>query len=100
MEYDFTFYKMEMAADIQLLILSEGKSNIVPADLVLPFHPTSVDFPGIVDPEALKAWRWYLAAMRSLPHSIGQDVQKVFVTLFYISSHVLPKSGIPSHMLV
>lgn len=76
-EYDFTFYKMEMAADIQLLILSEGKSNIVPADLVLPFRPTSVDFPGVVDPAALEAWRWYLAAMRSLPHSIGLDVQKV-----------------------
>ncbi|KAL0382205.1 UNVERIFIED_CONTAM: Mini-chromosome maintenance complex-binding protein [Sesamum calycinum] len=34
-EYDFTYYKMEMAADVQLLILSEGKSNILPADLVV-----------------------------------------------------------------
>ncbi|KAI7991290.1 Mini-chromosome maintenance complex-binding protein [Camellia lanceoleosa] len=41
-EYDFKYYKMEMEADVQLLILSEGKSNILPADLVLPFRPLSV----------------------------------------------------------
>lgn len=77
MEYDFTYYKMEMDADIQLLILSEGKSNIVPADLVLPFRPSSVASTEIDDPELLKAWRWYLATMRSLPHSIESDMQKV-----------------------
>ncbi|RWV81711.1 hypothetical protein GW17_00056849 [Ensete ventricosum] len=41
-EYDFEYYKLEMAADVQLLIISEGKSNILPADLVLPFCPKSV----------------------------------------------------------
>lgn len=76
-EYDFTYYKMEMAADIQMLILSEGKSNILPADLVLPLCPSSVDCIGDVDPKLLKAWRWYLATMRSLPHSIEQEMQKV-----------------------
>ncbi|KAL3521301.1 hypothetical protein ACH5RR_019450 [Cinchona calisaya] len=76
-EYDFTYYKMEMTADVQLLILSEGKSNILPADLVLPFRPSSVDCCDNVDPELLKAWRWYLATMRSLPHSIEQEMQKV-----------------------
>ncbi|XP_027110645.2 mini-chromosome maintenance complex-binding protein [Coffea eugenioides] len=76
-EYEFTYYKMDMAADIQMLILSEGKSNILPADLVLPLRPSSVDCYGDVDPELLKAWRWYLATMRSLPHSIEQEMQKV-----------------------
>ncbi|KAI3470949.1 hypothetical protein Pfo_027612 [Paulownia fortunei] len=74
-EYDFTYYKMEMAADVQLLILSEGKSNILPADLVLPFHPSSVDSALGVDGETLKAWRWYLATMKSLPHSIEPEMQ-------------------------
>ncbi|XP_041991508.1 mini-chromosome maintenance complex-binding protein-like isoform X1 [Salvia splendens] len=74
--YDFTYYKMEMPADVQFLILSEGKSNILPADLVLPFHPSSVDPASGVDGEMLKAWRWYLATMKSLPHSIDPPLQK------------------------
>lgn len=82
MEYDFKYYKMEMEADAQLLILSEGKSNILPADLVLPFRPSSVDSCEIVDAEALKACRWYLATLRSLPHSIGPDMQKVCTSYF------------------
>ncbi|KAG6415959.1 hypothetical protein SASPL_123380 [Salvia splendens] len=74
--YDFTYYKMEMPADVQFLILSEGKSNILPADLVLPFHPSSADPASGVDGEMLKAWRWYLATMKSLPHSIDPPLQK------------------------
>ncbi|XP_059627903.1 mini-chromosome maintenance complex-binding protein isoform X2 [Cornus florida] len=76
-EYDFKYYKMEMEADVQLLILSEGKSNILPADVVLPFHPSSAGSSVSVDAEELKAWRWYLATLRSLPHSIEPDMQKV-----------------------
>ncbi|RVW42411.1 Mini-chromosome maintenance complex-binding protein [Vitis vinifera] len=76
-EYDFKYYKMEMAADVQLLILSEGKSNILPADLVLPFQPSSVDSTEPVATEALEAWRWYLVALRSLPNSIDPELQKV-----------------------
>ncbi|KAL6581274.1 hypothetical protein OROMI_007197 [Orobanche minor] len=76
-EYDFTYYKMEMASDVQLLILSEGKSNILPADFVLPFHPSSVDSTLGVEEEMLKAWRWYLATMKSLCHSIDPHMQKV-----------------------
>lgn len=82
---------MEMAADIQMLILSEGKSNILPADLVLPLCPSSVDCIGDVDPKLLKAWRWYLATMRSLPHSIEQEMQKVRVTLILIFVHNFSK---------
>ncbi|KAL5569627.1 hypothetical protein UlMin_026202 [Ulmus minor] len=75
-EYDFKYYKMEMAADIQLLIFSEGKSNICPADLVLPFRPSSVGS-SEASTEALEAWRWYLTTLRSLPHSIDLETQKI-----------------------
>ncbi|KAK9059703.1 hypothetical protein SSX86_020407 [Deinandra increscens subsp. villosa] len=77
-DYDFKYYKMKMDADVRLLVLSEGKSNILPADIVLRFLPSSSANPvGTVDEETLNAWRWYLATLRSLPHSIGTDMQKV-----------------------
>ncbi|KAH7537667.1 hypothetical protein FEM48_Zijuj03G0117200 [Ziziphus jujuba var. spinosa] len=76
-EYDFKYYKMDMPVDIQLLILSEGKSNILPADLVIPFQPSSVGSSETVSAEALEAWRWYLTTLRSLPHSIDSEMQKV-----------------------
>lgn len=66
MDYDFKYYKMEMAADAQVLILSEGKSNILPADVILPFHPQSHGISESVDMEALKVWRCYLATFRSI----------------------------------
>lgn len=77
MEYDFKYYKMEMAADVQLLNLSEGKSNILPADVVIPFQPSSVGSSEVVAAQALEAWRWYLATVKSLPHSIDSEMQKV-----------------------
>ncbi|XP_022939853.1 mini-chromosome maintenance complex-binding protein-like [Cucurbita moschata] len=76
-EYDFKYYKMDMATDVQLLILSEGKSNILPADLVVPFQPSSVGSSAITDMDALEAWGWYLSNVRSLPHSIGSEMQQV-----------------------
>ncbi|CAN1297636.1 Mini-chromosome maintenance complex-binding protein [Linum perenne] len=76
-EYDFTYYKMDMSADVQLLILSEGKSNILPADIILPVRPTDVCFPEAVSTEVLEAWRWYLATMRTMPHSIESEMQEV-----------------------
>ncbi|XP_076940765.1 mini-chromosome maintenance complex-binding protein-like [Bidens hawaiensis] len=68
---------MKMDADIQFLILSEGKSNILPADIVVRCQPSSVGPVGTVDDETLNGWRWYLATVRSLPHSIGTYIQKV-----------------------
>ncbi|KAJ1282456.1 hypothetical protein BS78_03G053300 [Paspalum vaginatum] len=67
-DYDFEYYKLEMATDVQLLTLSEGKSNILPSDLVVPFRPSSV--PAFnADAVELESWRWYLATVRSLPQS-------------------------------
>lgn len=79
MEYDFKYYKMEMTTDVQLLVLSEGKSNIFPADIVLPLRPSSAGSTEMLDSEALKAWRWYLASLRSLPHTIEPQMQKVMI---------------------
>ncbi|XP_022134341.1 mini-chromosome maintenance complex-binding protein isoform X2 [Momordica charantia] len=76
-EYDFKYYKMDMTTDVQLLILSEGKSNILPADLVVPFQPSAVGSSAITDMVALEAWRWYLCNVRSLPHSIESEMQQV-----------------------
>nr|GMC94318.1 mini-chromosome maintenance complex-binding protein [Ipomoea batatas]GMC96630.1 mini-chromosome maintenance complex-binding protein [Ipomoea batatas] len=76
-EYDFTYYKMEMPTDAQLLILSEAKSNILPADIVLPFRPTSVTSYEEVETDVLGGWRWYLGTMKSLSHTIAPEMQKV-----------------------
>ncbi|KAK9124699.1 hypothetical protein Sjap_014301 [Stephania japonica] len=76
-EYDFEYYKMEMPADVQLLILSDGKSNILPADLVLPIQPSVVRPSTNIAPEALQTWRWYLSSVRTLSHDIDPEMQKV-----------------------
>ncbi|KFK42329.1 hypothetical protein AALP_AA2G242000 [Arabis alpina] len=76
-EYDFQYYKMEMATDVQMLIFSEGKSNIMPADLVLPFQPSQLNTLEVITPETTEAWRFYLATCKSLSHSIGQELQQV-----------------------
>ncbi|KAL0769684.1 hypothetical protein Bca101_034834 [Brassica carinata] len=56
-EYDFQYYKMEMATDAQMLIFSEGKSNIMPADVVVPFQPSQVNSLQVISPETAEAWR-------------------------------------------
>lgn len=76
-KYDFQYYSMDMVADIQLLVLSEGKSNILPADVIVPFQPSLVSSSEFADAETLEAWRCYLATVRSLPHSIHPEMQKV-----------------------
>jgi hypothetical protein len=76
-EYDFKYYKMEMMADVQMLILSEGKSNIMPADIIMPFQPSSAGSSDVVPAEVLEVWRWYLATVRSMPHLIEAEMQKV-----------------------
>uniref|UniRef100_A0A0D9UX68 Mini-chromosome maintenance complex-binding protein n=1 Tax=Leersia perrieri TaxID=77586 RepID=A0A0D9UX68_9ORYZ len=75
-EYDFEFYKLEMPTDVQLLTLSEGKSNILPSDLVVPFRPSSV--PAVnVSSEELESWRWYLTTVRSLPQSTETETYQM-----------------------
>lgn len=79
-EYDFKYYKVDMATDFQLLVLSEGKSNILPADVIVPFRPSATSCSEAVTAEALEAWRWYLATVRQLSHTIEPEMQKVVET--------------------
>ncbi|KAL6627366.1 hypothetical protein ACP70R_031092 [Stipagrostis hirtigluma subsp. patula] len=75
-EYDFEYYKLEMATDVQLLTLSEGKSNILPSDMIVPFRPSSV--PAVnASPEELESWRWYLSTVRSLPQATEPDTYQM-----------------------
>lgn len=74
-EYDFKYYKVDMATDVQLLVLSEGKSNILPADVIVPFQPSATSCSEAVTAEALEAWRWYLATVRQISHSIEPEMQ-------------------------
>lgn len=76
-EYDFKYYKMEMVTDVQLLVLSEGKSNILPADVIVPIRPSATICLEAVASETLEAWRWYIATVRQLPHSFESETQKV-----------------------
>ncbi|KAJ0985071.1 hypothetical protein J5N97_003427 [Dioscorea zingiberensis] len=66
-----------MSADVQLLILSGVKSNILPADLVLPFCPIAVNSDVNASPEELQSWRWYLDTLRSLPYSSQPDLHQI-----------------------
>lgn len=65
-----------MAAEVQCLIISEAKSNILPADLVVPVCPSAVT-PVTASEEQIHAWRWYLATVRSLPHLTDTSICEV-----------------------
>ncbi|WCJ20040.1 Mini-chromosome maintenance complex-binding protein [Euphorbia peplus] len=60
-----------------LITYQKGKSNIMPADIIMPFHPSSPSTSELAVTESLQAWRWYLATARSLPHSIDSQMKKV-----------------------
>jgi hypothetical protein len=73
-----------MATDVQLLTLSEGKSNILPSDLIVPFRPSSI--PAVnAGSEEFESWRWYLATVRSLPQSAETETETYQVIIPYPS---------------
>ncbi|CAL5204217.1 unnamed protein product [Lathyrus oleraceus] len=76
-DYDFKYYKMEMATDVQLLVLSEGKSNILPADVIVPIRPSATNCSEAVSAETWEAWRWYLGTVRQLPHCMVSGMEKM-----------------------
>ncbi|GLJ14702.1 hypothetical protein SUGI_0238350 [Cryptomeria japonica] len=75
--YDFEYYTMDMPTDIQVLVLSDGKSNIFPADIVVPFRPTSEFSPLSACRFSKQQWRLYLSTMKSYEHTIGKDMQQL-----------------------
>ncbi|KAH9292375.1 hypothetical protein KI387_042437, partial [Taxus chinensis] len=75
--YDFEYYTMDMATDVQVLILSDGKSNIFPADIVVPYTPTSDSSPLSASQLDKQQWRLYLSTMKSYEHTIEAAIQQV-----------------------
>lgn len=49
----------------------------MPADIIMPFQPSSAGPSDVVPAEVLEDWRWYLATVRSMPHLISPEMQKV-----------------------
>lgn len=76
-EYDFQYYTMDMPADIQVLVLSDGKSNMFPADVVLPYRPTSDAGPLSASPLEKQQWRLYLSMAKSFDHTIEAAMQQI-----------------------
>ncbi|MCO5600015.1 hypothetical protein L7F22_054123 [Adiantum nelumboides] len=75
-EYDFEFYKMEMPADVPVLVLSTARSRLFPADVVLPLRPTR-NFSSSLRPELVAHWRTYLGVARAGNHTIEPSIQKI-----------------------
>lgn len=76
-EYDFQYYTMDMPADIQVLVLSDGKSNMFPADVVLPYRPISDAGALSASPLEKQQWRLYLSTSKSFDHTIEASMQQV-----------------------
>ncbi|KAJ3693792.1 hypothetical protein LUZ60_009272 [Juncus effusus] len=92
-EYDFEYYKLEMATEAQFLIISEAKSNILPADLIMPVQFSALNAFNVSE-EQLKAWRWYLATIKSFPHltdsNICEDLQNEMVKEMSVDRSLSP----------
>ena len=77
MEYDFEFYKMEMLADVPILVFSMAKSRLFPADVVVPLRSTRESSLVQPDEQLLLRWRMYLGQARLANHMIDPSMQKV-----------------------
>ena len=77
MEYDFEYYKVDMAADISVLVLSDARSRLLPADMTINIKPISAPMLMSADEPELSMWRQYLSAARYMEHSVPAGVQKV-----------------------
>ncbi|XP_045767047.1 mini-chromosome maintenance complex-binding protein [Maniola jurtina] len=85
-EYDFKYYKMEFDSDINVLVLSEGKS-LLPSDYYIPLRPeeSSLEiFDAIVEAatyylkeEIMNTIRIYLTNLKLAKYSISENLQFV-----------------------
>ncbi|KAI5644168.1 mini-chromosome maintenance replisome factor domain-containing protein [Phthorimaea operculella] len=85
-EYDFKYYKMEFDADVNVLILSEGKS-LLPSDYHLPLRPeeSSLEiFQAIVEAatyylkeDIMNTIRTYLTSLKMVKYTISENLQFV-----------------------
>ncbi|CAH2265705.1 mini-chromosome maintenance complex-binding protein [Pararge aegeria] len=85
-EYDFKYYKMEFDSDINVLVLSEGKS-LLPNDYHIPLRPEKDSleiFDAIVEAatyylkeEIMNTIRTYLTNLKLAKYSISENLQFV-----------------------
>ncbi|CAK9260337.1 unnamed protein product [Sphagnum jensenii] len=75
-EYDFQFYKMEMPADLPVLILSQAKSRMLPADAVVPLMSTATPACSTPDELDFAKWRLYLTMARDMEHTLQPSILK------------------------
>jgi hypothetical protein len=80
-EYDFQFYKMEMPADLPVLILSQAKSRMLPADAVVPLMSTATPACSTADELDFAKWRLYLTMARDMEHTLQPSILKVIYYL-------------------
>eukprot|EP00850_Spirogloea_muscicola_P005440 SM000025S08335 [mRNA] locus=s25:142771:147905:+ [translate_table: standard] len=77
-EYDFQFYKMDVPVDVPVVVLSQARSKLLPADAVVQLCPAD-GAPGslaAVPEPLLEQWRAYLNAARHMEHIIGASMAK------------------------
>jgi len=77
LEYDFNFYKTDFLSNVQILVVSEGKS-MLPCDCQVKLHPSTsnVDVINSLSPEVIEKIRVYLGLARFCGYSVSQDMQK------------------------
>lgn len=76
LEYDFDFYKTDFQSNIQVLVLSEGKS-MLPCDCHVKLEASSQQQSTVnISEDTLNVFRTYIGLVRSSSYSITPDMQK------------------------
>ncbi|CAM6091635.1 unnamed protein product [Calypogeia fissa] len=76
-EYDFQYYKLDMPTDIPVLIISNAKSRLLPADIVAPIRSTANYSSFSVEDSEVARWRLFLSSVRNMDHSLDSSMQKL-----------------------
>lgn len=94
LEYDFKFYKTDFLANIQVLVLSEGKS-MLPCDCLLKLQGSSSVSNAVVSglsSDVLEKFRMYLGLVRCCAYSVSEDMQKTLQDDFVQARQENPSS--------
>ncbi|XP_065649381.1 mini-chromosome maintenance complex-binding protein isoform X5 [Hydra vulgaris] len=77
LDYDFEFSQVEMEANLNMLVLSEGKS-LLNCDIHIPLKPDGSysDCVQELSDQQLEKIRLYLTAVQSLEYQLTEEVQK------------------------
>ncbi|XP_024526898.1 mini-chromosome maintenance complex-binding protein isoform X2 [Selaginella moellendorffii] len=76
-DYDFQYYQMEMPTDLPVLVVSCGKSRILPADALVPLRCSAEAARIHAEASDLSKWRIYLSSAREADHVIEPSMQKI-----------------------